>query len=145
MKMRQQKKRRQKSKHSVRIGGSDTLSRLHRFTLGRLNSMASILRSPLNLTAAFRFRLAPLFPFSVEALGYVNVVACFGATKKKLRDRFILFPRSTTMHLAAGFINLLTDKIRSLPDVRWVLPDSYIVDGDSGYGEVPCGLATRSN
>ncbi|KAJ4870438.1 Uncharacterized protein Rs2_47954 [Raphanus sativus] len=30
----------------------------------------------------------------------------------------------------------LTCKIRSLPDVRWVLPDSFLVDGgDSGYGE----------
>ncbi|CAF2183188.1 hypothetical protein HID58_027030 [Brassica napus] len=32
----------------------------------------------------------------------------------------------------------LTYKIRSLPDVRWVLPDSFIVDGgDSGYGGEP--------
>ncbi|CAA7052493.1 unnamed protein product [Microthlaspi erraticum] len=31
----------------------------------------------------------------------------------------------------------LTYKIRSLPDVKWVLPDSFTVDGESGYGGEP--------
>lgn len=28
--------------------------------------------------------------------------------------------------------------VAALPDVRWVLPDSYVVDGDSGYGGLVC-------
>ena len=28
--------------------------------------------------------------------------------------------------------------VAALPDVRWVLPDSYVVDGDCGYGGLVC-------
>ncbi|KAJ4884414.1 Uncharacterized protein Rs2_34507 [Raphanus sativus] len=44
-----------------------------------------------------------------------------------------------TLAMALGRVHEpLTYKIRSLPDVRWVLPDSFLVDGgDGGYGGEP--------
>ncbi|CAN7130149.1 unnamed protein product [Brassica rapa subsp. narinosa] len=141
--------------------------------------MASIIRRPLNLTAAVRFRLTPLLPFSgsscsvnsnptrhselikvpslVEGCDYKHwlvlmkppkgypprndVVQGFvktlsmalGSEEEAKRS---IYSVSTNYYYAFGcrVHEPLTYKIRSLPDVRWVLPDSYVVDGDCGYG-----------
>ncbi|RID55896.1 hypothetical protein BRARA_G03135 [Brassica rapa] len=144
--------------------------------------MASIIRRPLNLTAAVRFRLTPLLPFSgsscsvnsnptrcselikvpslVEGCDYKHwlvlmkppkgypprndIVQSFvktlsmalGSEEEAKRS---IYSVSTKYYYAFGcrVHEPLTYKIRSLPDVRWVLPDSYVVDGDCGYGGEP--------
>ncbi|CAN6935175.1 unnamed protein product [Brassica oleracea] len=144
--------------------------------------MASIIRRPLNLTAAVRFRLTPLLPFSgsscsansnptrvselikvpslVEGCdykhwlvlmkppkgypprndivqGFVKTLSmALGSEEEAKRS---IYSVSTKYYYAFGcrVHEPLTYKIRSLPDVRWVLPDSYVVDGDSGYGGEP--------
>ncbi|KAJ0229019.1 Multiple organellar RNA editing factor 7 [Hirschfeldia incana] len=143
--------------------------------------MASIIRRPLNLTAAVRSRLAPLFPFSVTSVnssnptrfselikapslvegcdykhwlvlmkppkgypprndivqGFVKTLAmALGSEEEAKRS---IYSVSTKYYYAFGcrVHQSLTYKLRSLPDVRWVLPDSYIVDSDSGYGGEP--------
>ncbi|CAN6938329.1 unnamed protein product [Brassica oleracea var. botrytis] len=145
--------------------------------------MASIIRRPLNLTAAVRFRLTPLLPFSgsscsvnsnttrlselikvpslVEGCdykhwlvlmkppkgypprndivqGFVKTLSmALGSEEEAKRS---IYSVSTKYYYAFGcrVHEPLTYKIRSLPDVRWVLPDSYVVDGDSGYGGLVC-------
>ncbi|KAF3516826.1 hypothetical protein DY000_02063747 [Brassica cretica] len=144
--------------------------------------MASIIRRPLNLTAAVRFRLTPLLPFSgsscsansnptrlselikvpslVEGCDYKHwlvlmkppkgypprndIVQSFvktlsmalGSEEEAKRS---IYSVSTKYYYAFGcrVHEPLTYKIRSLPNVRLVLPDSYVVDGDSGYGGEP--------
>ncbi|KFK41678.1 hypothetical protein AALP_AA2G158700 [Arabis alpina] len=143
-------------------------------------SMASIIRKPLNLTAAVRFRLAPLLPFSgsvnsdstrsseltrvpslVEGCDYKHwlvlmkppngypsrndIVLSFVKTLSMAlgseeEAKKSMYSVSTKYYYAFGcrVHETLTCKIRSLPDVKWVLPDSFIVDGgDSGYGGEP--------
>ncbi|XP_010428140.1 PREDICTED: multiple organellar RNA editing factor 7, mitochondrial isoform X1 [Camelina sativa] len=147
--------------------------------------MASIIiRRPLNLTAAVRFRLAPLFPFSgssgsvnsdttrcseltippvpslVEGCdykhwlvlmkppngypprdhivqGFVKTLAMALGSEEEAKKS--IYSVSTKYYYAFGcrVHEPLTYKIRSLPDVRWVLPDSFIVDGDNRYGGEP--------
>ncbi|VVA95061.1 unnamed protein product [Arabis nemorensis] len=144
--------------------------------------MASIIRRPLHLTAAVRFRLAPLFPFSgtsgsvnsdstrcseltrvpslVEGCDYKHwlvlmkppngypprndIVQSFVKTLAKAlgseeEAKKSIYSVSTKYYYAFGcrVHEPLTYKIRTLPDVKWVLPDSFIVDGDSGYGGEP--------
>ncbi|CAH8359313.1 unnamed protein product [Eruca vesicaria subsp. sativa] len=142
----------------------------------------TIIRRPLNLTAAVRFRLTPLLPFSVSSSsvnsnttqcseliqvpslvegcdykhwlvlmnppkGYPprnDIVQSFvktlalalGSEEEAKRS---IYSVSTKYYYAFGcrVHEPLTYKIRSLPDVRWVLPDSYVVDCDSGYGGEP--------
>nr|VDD00696.1 unnamed protein product [Brassica rapa] len=149
--------------------------------------MASIIRRPLNLTAAaVRFRLAPLLPFSgssgsvnsdktrfselilvpslVEGCdykhwlvlmkppngypprndivqGFIKTLAMALGSEEEAKKS--IYSVSTKYYYAFGcrVHEHLTYKIRSLPDVRWVLPDSFIVDGgDSGYGGLICCL-----
>ncbi|XP_010428141.1 PREDICTED: multiple organellar RNA editing factor 7, mitochondrial isoform X2 [Camelina sativa] len=135
--------------------------------------MASIIiRRPLNLTAAVRFRLAPLFPFSGSS-GSVNsdTTRCSELTIPPVpslvegcdyKHWLVLMkppngypPRD---HIVQGFVKTLAMALGSeeeakksiysvstkyyyafgsLPDVRWVLPDSFIVDGDNRYGGEP--------
>ncbi|KAJ0256377.1 Multiple organellar RNA editing factor 7 [Hirschfeldia incana] len=145
--------------------------------------MASIIRRPLNLTAAsVRFRLAPLLPFSgssgsvnsdttrcselirvpslVEGCdykhwlvlmkpphgypprndivrGFVKTLALALGSEEEAKKS--IYSVSTKYYYAFGcrVHEPLTYKITSLPDVRWVLPDSFMVDGDSGYGGEP--------
>ncbi|EOA35762.1 hypothetical protein CARUB_v10020995mg [Capsella rubella] len=144
--------------------------------------MASIIRKPLNLTAAVRFRLPPLFPFSgssgsvnsdatrcsemipvpslVEGCdykhwlvlmkppngypprdhivqGFVRTLAMALGSEEEAKKS--IYSVSTKYYYAFGcrVHEPLTNKIRSLPDVRWVLPDSFIVDGDNRYGGEP--------
>ncbi|KAG5380884.1 hypothetical protein IGI04_028726 [Brassica rapa subsp. trilocularis] len=123
--------------------------------------MASIIRRPLNLTAAVRFRLTPLLPFSGSSCSVnSNATRCSELNKVPslvkgcdYKHWLVLMkppkgypPRND---IVQGFWEVtpfdkkkrvhqpLTYKIRSLPDVRWVLPDSYVVDGDCGYGGEP--------
>ncbi|KAG7589883.1 hypothetical protein ISN44_As07g021120 [Arabidopsis suecica] len=144
--------------------------------------MARIIRRPLNLTAAVRFRLAPLSPFSgnsgsvnsgttrcselirvsslVEGCDYKHWLVLMKPpnrypTRNHIVQRFVetlsmalgseeeakksIYSVSTKYYYAFGcrVHEPLTYKIRSLPDVKWVLPDSYIVDGDHRYGGEP--------
>ncbi|XP_023643659.1 multiple organellar RNA editing factor 7, mitochondrial isoform X1 [Capsella rubella] len=148
--------------------------------------MASIIRKPLNLTAAVRFRLPPLFPFSgssgsvnsdatrcsemipvpslVEGCdykhwlvlmkppngypprdhivqGFVRTLAMALGSEEEAKKS--IYSVSTKYYYAFGcrVHEPLTNKIRSLPDVRWVLPDSFIVDGDNRYGGLLCCLS----
>ncbi|KAF8111265.1 hypothetical protein N665_0076s0249 [Sinapis alba] len=143
---------------------------------------SSIMRRPLNLTAAVRFRLTPLLPYSgssgsvnsnttrsseliqvpslVEGCdykhwlvlmkppegypprndivqGFVKTLSMVLGSEEEAKKS--IYSVSTKYYYAFGcrVHEPLTYKIRSLPDVRWVLPDSYIVDGDSGYGGEP--------
>ncbi|CAN8235276.1 unnamed protein product [Cochlearia groenlandica] len=143
---------------------------------------AIIIRRPLNLTAAVRFRLAPLSPFSVtsdsvksdvtrrseltrvpslvEGCDYKHWLVLMNAPKGYPQRNDIVRSFVKTLAMALGseeeakrsiysvstmyyyafgckVHETLTYKIRSMPDVRWVLPDSFIVDGDSGYGGEP--------
>ncbi|KAL1203754.1 Multiple organellar RNA editing factor 7 [Cardamine amara subsp. amara] len=145
-------------------------------------SMASIIRRPLNLTAAVRFRLALLFPFSgnsesansdaarsselirvpslVEGCdykhwlvlmkppkgypprndivqGFVKTLAMALGSEEEAKKS--IYSVSTKYYYAFGcrVHEPLTYKIRSLPDVKWVLPDSFTVDGDNRYGGEP--------
>ncbi|CAL9240430.1 unnamed protein product [Arabidopsis halleri] len=144
--------------------------------------MARIIRRPLNLTAAVRFRLVPLSPFSgnsgsvnsgttrcseliqvpslVEGCDYKHWLVLMKPpngypTRNHIVQRFVetlamalgseeeakksIYSVSTKYYYAFGcrVHEPLTYKIRSLPDVKWVLPDSYIVDGDNRYGGEP--------
>ncbi|CAG7904451.1 unnamed protein product [Brassica rapa] len=145
--------------------------------------MASIIRRPLNLTTAVRFRLTPLLPFSgsscavnsnptrcselnkvpslVEGCDYKHCLVLMKPPKGYPPRNDIVQSFVKTLSMALGseeeakrsiysvstkyyyafacrVHQPLTYKIRSLTDVRWVLPDSYVVvDGDCGYGGEP--------
>ena len=60
-----------KTKTSSFFGGSDVYWSFIAFNVGPSLSMARIIRRPLNLTAAVRFRLSPLSPFSGNS-GSIN-------------------------------------------------------------------------
>ncbi|KFK41679.1 hypothetical protein AALP_AA2G158800 [Arabis alpina] len=131
-------------------------------------SMASIIRRPLNLTAAVRFRLAPLLPFSgsvnsdstrsseltrvpslVEGCDYKHWLVLMKPPNGYPPRNDIVQSFVKTLSMALGseeeakrsMYSVSTKyyyAFGSLPDVKWVLPDSFIVDGgDSGYGGEP--------
>ncbi|XP_010537624.1 PREDICTED: multiple organellar RNA editing factor 7, mitochondrial isoform X3 [Tarenaya hassleriana] len=68
--------------------------------------------------------------------GYVKTLAMALGSEEKAKKS--IYSVSTKYYYAFGcrVTELMTYKIQSLPDVKWVLPDSFI-DGKNGYGG-PC-------
>ncbi|XP_019093336.1 PREDICTED: multiple organellar RNA editing factor 7, mitochondrial-like [Camelina sativa] len=71
---------------------------------------------------------------------YIQYISCFVVCVCSEKEaKTSIYSVSTKYYYAFGcrVHEPLTYKIRSLPDVRWVLPDSFIVDGDNRYGGEP--------
>ncbi|XP_010537621.1 PREDICTED: multiple organellar RNA editing factor 7, mitochondrial isoform X1 [Tarenaya hassleriana] len=68
--------------------------------------------------------------------GYVKTLAMALGSEEKAKKS--IYSVSTKYYYAFGcrVTELMTYKIQSLPDVKWVLPDSFI-DGKNGYGGEP--------
>ncbi|KAJ8755777.1 hypothetical protein K2173_024321 [Erythroxylum novogranatense] len=68
---------------------------------------------------------------------YVKTLAMALGSEEEAKN--VIYSVSTKYYYAIGckVPESLTFKIKSLPSVRWVLPDSYLCYGENGYGGEP--------
>ncbi|KDP40691.1 hypothetical protein JCGZ_24690 [Jatropha curcas] len=78
------------------------------------------------------------YPLRDEIINrYVKTLAMALGSEEKAKES--IYSVSTKYYYAFGcnVSENLTYKIKSLPDVKWVLPDSYLCCGESSYGGEP--------